>query len=78
MSKRYTRIEGSVFGAGFVTMKHVINNLHALIYKIRMMDVELTRATFVYGDNMSVVYNTFRPEFTLKKTSDSIFYHTVR
>ena len=43
-----------------------------------MMGVPLTGPTYVYGDNMSVIYNTSRPESSLKKKSNSICYHAVR
>jgi hypothetical protein len=42
------------------------------------MGVALSVPTFVYGDNMSVVHNTQRPESVLKKKSNSICYHAVR
>ena len=42
-----------------------------------MMGVPLTGPTYVYGNNMSVIYNTSRPESTLKKKSNSICYHAV-
>ena len=32
----------------------------------------------MFGDNMSVITNTQRPESTLKKKSNSICYHAVR
>ena len=32
----------------------------------------------MYGDNMSVLHNTQKPESTLKKKSNSIAYHFVR
>ena len=32
----------------------------------------------MYGDNMSVIHNTQKPESTLKKKSNSICYHAVR
>ena len=32
----------------------------------------------IYGDNMSVIYNTQKPESTLRKKSNSICYHAVR
>jgi hypothetical protein len=38
----------------------------------------LSGPTFVYGDNMSVVHNNQRPEYVLKKKSNSICYHAVR
>ena len=43
-----------------------------------MMGVPLTGPKYIYGDNMSVIYNTSRPESTLKKKSNSICYHAVR
>jgi hypothetical protein len=42
------------------------------------MCVTLSGPTYVYGDNMSVVLNTQRPEYILKKKSNSICYHAVR
>ena len=38
----------------------------------------VARSAGVYGDNMSVIHNTQRPESTLKKKSNSICYHAVR
>ena len=43
-----------------------------------MMGVPLTGPTYVYGDNMSVIHNTQRPESVLKKKSNSICYHAIR
>jgi hypothetical protein len=40
--------------------------------------VALSGPTFVYGDNISVVHNTQRPESVLKKKSNSICYHAAR
>jgi len=59
-------------------MKHGTETLHGLRSKLHMMGTELTGPTYVYGDNMSVLYNTFRPESTLKKKSNSLCYHAVR
>jgi hypothetical protein len=42
------------------------------------MGLALSGPTFVYGDNISVVHNTQRPESVLKKKSNSICYHAVR
>jgi hypothetical protein len=77
-SKRHPTVESSVFGAEFVAMKNGIETCRGLRYKLRMMGVTLSGPTFVYGDNMSVVHNTHRPESVLKKKSNSICYHAVR
>ena len=59
-------------------MKTGVEALRGIRYKLRMMGVPLTGPTYVYGDNMSVIYNTSRPESTLKKESNSICYYDVR
>ena len=78
MSKRQATIETSVFGAEFVALKQGMETIRGLRYKLRMMGVALTGPTFVYGDNMSVIHNTQRPESTLKKKSNEICYHYAR
>jgi len=43
-----------------------------------MMGVRISGPTFIYGDNMSVIHHTQRPESTLKKKSNAICFHAVR
>ena len=52
--------------------------LRGIRYKLRMMGVAISGPTYVYGDNMSVINNTQRPESTLKKKSNAICYHACR
>jgi len=78
LSKKQPTIETSVFGAEFVAMKHGIETVRGIRYKLRMMGVKLSGPTHVLGDNMSVIHNTQRPESTLKKKSNSICYHFNR
>ena len=77
LSKKQPTIEGSVFGAEFITLKTGVEALRVIRYKLRMMGVPLNIPTYVYSDNMSVIYNTSRPESTLKKKSNSICYHVL-
>jgi hypothetical protein len=67
-----------VFGAEFVAMHNGIETTRVLRYKLRMMGVAIDGPTYVYGDNMSVVHNTQRPESVLKKKSNTICYQAVR
>ena len=67
VSKKQATIETSVFGAEFVAMKHGLESLRGLRYKLRMMGVPIAGPSYIYGDNMSVIHNTQRPESTLKK-----------
>jgi hypothetical protein len=76
-SKNQLTVETSVFGAEFRTMKHGIENLHGICYKLRMMGVPVKGPSYVNGNNMSVVTNVSRPESTLRKKSNSICYHAV-
>ena len=62
LSKKQATIEGSVFGSEFVDMKTGVEALRGIRYTLRMMGVPLTRPAYVYGENMSVIYNTSRPE----------------
>ena len=76
--KKQATIETLVFGAEFVTMKIGMESLRGLQYKLQMMEVPIWGPTLIYGDNMSVIHNTQRPESTLKKKSNSIAYRAVR
>ena len=78
LSKKQPTVESAVFGAEFVAMKHGVETLRGIRYKLRMMGVEISGPTYVYGDNMSVTHNTSKPESVLKKKSNSICYHFVR
>jgi len=55
-----------------------MEKLRGLRYKLRMMGVPVTGPSYIYGDNMSVINNTQRPESTLKKKNNSICYHAIR
>ena len=77
-SKKQASIETSTFGSEFMALKAAVEMIKGLRYKVRMMGIPLEEVTHVLVDNMSVVYNTTRPESTLKKKSNSIAYHYVR
>ena len=78
LSKKQSTVETSVFGAEYCTMKHGIENLRGIRYKLRMMGIPMKGASYVYGNNMSVVTNLSKPESTLKKKSNLICCHAVR
>ena len=47
-----------MFGAGFFSMKHGVETLIVLWYKLSMMGVPIEGPGYIYGDNMSIIYNT--------------------
>ena len=59
-------------------MKHRMETLQGLRYKLIMMGVPVSGPSYIYWDNMSVIHNTQCPEFTLRGRNNSIFYHTMR
>jgi hypothetical protein len=78
VSKKKATIETSVFGAEFIAMKHRIEKLQGLCYKLCMMGIPLTGPSFIYADKKSQVTNSTIPESTLKKKCNSICYHAVQ
>ena len=59
-------------------MKQGVEALRGIRFKLRMMGIKIDGPTYVYGDNMSVIHNTSKPESILKKKSNSICYTFVR
>ena len=53
-------------------MKHSIDALRGLRYKLRMMGIPIYCPSYIYVDNTSVVHNTFRSESVLRKKSNSV------
>jgi hypothetical protein len=77
-SKKQSRIENSVFGSEFIAMRTALETVQGIRYKIRMMGVPLNTPVYIYGDNMSVIHNTSKPESTLKKKANSVCFHYIR
>ena len=75
--KNQLTIETSVFEAEFVSMKQGMEAVCGIRYKLRMMGMIISGPTYVYGDNMLVIYNTQRPDSTLRKKSNSVCYHAM-
>jgi hypothetical protein len=78
VSKKQATIETSVFGAEFVAMKHGIDKLRGLHYKLCMMGIPLTGPSYIFADNKSQGTSSTIPELTLKKKCNSICYHAVQ
>ena len=58
-------------------MKQGMETLRGIRNELRMMGDPLSGSSFIYGDNLSVVQNTQRPESILKKKSNSVCYQVV-
>ena len=73
LSKKQSTAETSDVGAKFVAMKKSIDALRGLRCKLRMMGIPISVPSYIYGDNMSVIHNTSRPESVLRKKSKFSF-----
>jgi hypothetical protein len=78
VSKKQATIDTFVFGAEFIAMKHGIEKLRGLCYKLCMMGIPLTGPSYIYADNKSQVTNSTIHELILKKKRNSICYHAVQ
>ena len=58
LSKKQATDQKAVFGSEFVAMTHGVETLRGIRYKLHMMGVLIDGPTYVYGDNMSVIFNT--------------------
>ena len=67
LSKKQATVGKAVFGSEFVAMMHGVETMCWLRYKLRVMGVLIDGPTYFYGDNMSVIFNTSRFEYQLKK-----------
>jgi hypothetical protein len=77
-SKGQPTVETSAFGAKFVAMKNRMETVRGLKHKLHMMGIPIEDRACLYGDNMSAIHNTQRPESMLKKKSNSVCYHCCR
>jgi hypothetical protein len=78
VSKKQATIKTSVFGAEFLAMKHGIEKLRGLRYKLCMIGIPLTGPSYIFTDNKSQVTNSTISESTFKKKCNSICYHAVQ
>ncbi len=76
-SKLQSTIEMCTFSTEFAAMKTGVEALRGIRYKLHMMGIPIDGATHIYGDNMSVINNTSKPESVLKKKNNTVCYHTV-
>ena len=77
-SKKQASCETSTFGSEFLAMKHAMEYVSGLHYKLCMFGIPCDEPTYVYGDNKSVLANTSVPSLMLKKKSNSLAYHLCR
>ena len=67
MSKNQGSCETSTYGSELVAMKQATEFVKGLRYKLRMMGVPVDEPAFIFGDNQSVLHNTWAPPIYLEE-----------
>ena len=80
MSKRQQTVETSAFSSEFIALKHCIEDIEQLRFKLRMFGIPIVNdePTYILCDNEGVVKNSSNVESTLNKKHSSIAYHFAR
>ena len=80
-SKRQQTVETSAFSSEFLAMKHCIEDIEFLRFKLRMFGIPIydeRASTYVLCDNEGVVKNSSLVESTLNKKHSAIAYNFTR
>ena len=78
LSKRQNSVQNSTFGAEFCALKHAVEIIEALRFKLRSFGVPIEEAGSVYCDNEAVFKNVSIPISVLSKKHHSVAYHFCR
>jgi hypothetical protein len=76
-SKRQGVVQASTYGAEFVAAHTTIEEILSLRYFLQSFGVLVTRASRVFGDNMSVLISMTQPDSQLKKKHLCLAYHIL-
>jgi PAS domain-containing protein len=80
-SKRQQTVETSAFSSEFIALKHCIEDVEHLRFKLRMFGIPLDpnqSETSILCDNESMARNTSNVESSLNKKHSAIAYHFAR
>lgn len=78
ISKKQNSVQNSTFGSEFCALKHAVELIEALRYKLRMFGIPVEGPSNVYCDNEAVYKNASTPNSVLNKKHHSIAYHYCR
>jgi hypothetical protein len=60
--RKENTVKSSVFGLEFVALKSAVVTIQGIRYKLRMMGIGISGPKFGFGDNMSMINNTSKPD----------------
>ena len=77
-SKRQATVESSTYGSELVAARIATEMVLEMRMTLRALGVPVKGASYLFGDNLSVITNTTIPSSTLKKKHNAIAYHRIR
>ena len=77
-SRKQPTVETATYGSEFVAARQATEQIMDLRYTLRSMGVPIEKATWLLGDNKSVITSSMIPYSTLSKRHNALAYHRVR
>jgi hypothetical protein len=77
-SRKQPTVETATYGSEFVAARQATEQIMDLRYTLRSMGVPIEKATWLLGDNKSVITSSTIPHSTLSKRHNALAYHRVR
>jgi hypothetical protein len=77
-SKKQSTVETATYGSEFVAARQATDHIIDLRFTLRSMGVPLETASWLLGDNKSVITSSTIPHSTLNKRHQALAYHRVR
>lgn len=81
LSRRQQTVEISAFSSEFIALKHCLEDIEHLRFKLRMFGIPISEerySTNIFCDNASVVKNTTNVDSTLNKKHSAVAYNFIR
>ena len=77
-SKKQSTVETATYGLEFVAARQATDQIIDLRFTLRSMGVPLEKASWLLGDNRSVITSSTIPHSMLNKRHQALAYHRVR
>ena len=77
-SKIQGALENSTYSSEFMEMRHAVDEVVAIWYMLRCLDVNVDTTSEVYRDNLGFIQNATIKDSSLKNKHVEISYHKVR
>ena len=77
-SKRQNTVETATYGSEFVAARIGSDQIINLRTTLRFFGVEVEEASYMFGDNQSVISSSTLPHSALNKRHNALSYHRVR